>query len=142
MSSETQEWTEIHELAAFIKSVSPDPAKGRNCTVAGCHGKKGWWGVTCHKKPDGTIHYTVNMCCGRVGGSEFDIMRHYLGQLAVQQQQLADLLRGVATGVGVTAGRVSFVERWVRERWTSRYAERRRKKATDKKVENVDGPHE
>jgi hypothetical protein len=79
----------MSDFERIIKSIKPGKELGQRCTVVGCWGTRGWHSVTEVKAHDGSKRTTVNLCCGKVGKSDFAVIDERISLIETSVEQLA-----------------------------------------------------
>jgi hypothetical protein len=82
-------YNEVEEVALLLAKIAPDPVKARRCTVPYCNGRRGWATIACTQK-DNKPHYTIEVCCGRVGLSDFALINQNVTKLADNIDKLVE----------------------------------------------------
>lgn len=83
----------VRDLADYLSSIVPD----RKCTIAGCWGKRGYSGYAITTDAEGKRKVVVNLCCGKVGQSEYTRIFQALRELNERQAQTANLVNSTHT---------------------------------------------
>ena len=79
-------------LVELQSLVSVDPERGKRCTEPTCGGKRGWYGVKVFEN-DGRVNAQLMICCGRLGGSDYDkVMRRINGVVGTTKSEV-DVVR-------------------------------------------------
>lgn len=69
---------DLEKLEDYLRGIRPDP----RCTIRGCHGKRGYSGFTATIDPKtGEKKITVNLCCGKVGESDYALISRKLSAI-------------------------------------------------------------
>lgn len=93
---------DLEALQDYVAGIRPDP----RCTVSGCWGKRGYSGFTADIDPK-TGHKTirVNLCCGKVGESDYALIAR---KFADVHKQLQEQGKVILTAYDVTFRHTTF----------------------------------
>jgi hypothetical protein len=80
---------DLEALADYIRGIRPDP----RCTVSGCYGKRGYNGFAVTIDKEGHRKVTVNLCCGKIGESEYAMLGKKLNDQSAQLSEMDRMMR-------------------------------------------------